>query len=57
MIGQNVRILKSGRHDATFFHEMFQALKLDGFWKGEVWNKRKDGSIFLEHLSISAIFD
>lgn len=57
MIGQNARILKSGRHDAAFFHAMFQTLKVDKVWKGEVWSKRKDGSIFLEQLSISAICD
>ena len=57
MIGQNARILKSGRHDAAFFHAMFETLKADKVWKGEVWSKRKDGSIFLEQLSISAICD
>jgi len=57
LIGQNARILKSGRHDAAFFHAMFQTLKADKVWKGEVWSKRKDGSIFLEQLSISAICD
>jgi len=57
MVGQNARILKSGRHDAAFFHAMYQTLKADKVWKGEVWSKRKDGSIFLEQLSISAICD
>lgn len=57
MIGQNARILKSGRHDASFFHAMFQTLEAESVWKGEVWSKRKDGSIFLEQLSISAICD
>lgn len=57
MIGQNARILKSGRHDTDFFHAMFQTLKTNKIWNGEVWSKRKDGSIFLEQLSISAICD
>lgn len=57
MSGQNARILKSGRHDAAFFQAMFQTLKADRVWKGEVWSKRKDGTIFLEQLSISAICD
>lgn len=57
IIGQNARILKSGRHDADFFHAMFQLLKTNKIWNGEVWSKRKDGSIFLEQLSISAICD
>lgn len=55
VIGQNARILKSGRHDAAFFSAMFQELLANNFWAGEVWSKRKDGSIFLERLSISAI--
>ncbi|NMM14566.1 MAG: diguanylate cyclase [Rhodoferax sp.] len=55
VVGQNARILKSGRHDATFFGAMFQQLQATKLWKGEVWNNRKDGSIYLERLSISAI--
>lgn len=54
-VGQNARILKSGRHDAAFFAAMYEQLGLTRLWKGEVWCKRKDGSIFLEELSISAI--
>lgn len=57
VIGQNARILNSGRHDKAFFGAMFQQLKTDKFWKGEVWSKRKDGTIFLEQLSISSICD
>lgn len=53
--GQNARILKSGRHDADFFSAMYQELWTRKFWKGEVWSQRKDGSIFLGRLSISAI--
>jgi len=56
-IEQNARILKSGRHDAAFFGAMFQALQANRIWKGDVWSKRKDGSVFLERLSISAICD
>jgi diguanylate cyclase (GGDEF)-like protein/PAS domain S-box-containing protein len=54
-VGQNARILKSGRHDAAFFAAMYEQLGLTRLWKGEVWCKRKNGSIFLEELSISAI--
>ena len=57
MVGQNARILISGRHDAAFFHAMFETLNADKVWKGEVWSKRKDGTVFLEQLSISAICD
>ncbi len=57
VVGQNARILKSGRHDAAFFGVMFQELRAKKLWKGEVWSKRKDGSIYLARLSISAICD
>jgi diguanylate cyclase (GGDEF)-like protein/PAS domain S-box-containing protein len=55
VVGENARILKSGRHDAAFFGAMFQQLLATKLWKGEVWSKRKDGSIYLERLCISAI--
>lgn len=55
VVGENARVLKSGRHDAAFFGAMFQQLQATKLWKGEVWSKRKDGSIFLERLSISSI--
>lgn len=57
VLGQNARILQSGRHDAAFFGAMFAQLQAHKFWKGEVWSQRKDGSIFLERLSISCICD
>lgn len=56
-VGHNARILKSGRHDVAFFQAMFQALHANKLWNGEVWSRRKEGSIFLEQLSISAICD
>ena len=55
VVGQNARILKSGRHDAAFFEAMFAQLAQTGQWKGEVWSRRKDGSHYLEELSISPI--
>jgi len=56
-IVQNARILKSGRHDAAFFADMFAKLHTSRLWTGEVWSKRKDGSIYLSRLSVSAICD
>jgi two-component system CheB/CheR fusion protein len=55
VVGQNARILKSGRHDAAFFGSMFAQLHASKLWKGEVWSKRKDSSTFLGRLCISAI--
>ncbi|MBY0242992.1 MAG: diguanylate cyclase [Burkholderiaceae bacterium] len=55
IIGKNARILKSGRHDTAFFSTMYQELSTNKLWKGEIWSLRKDGTIFLERLCISAI--
>jgi diguanylate cyclase (GGDEF)-like protein/PAS domain S-box-containing protein len=56
-VGQTPRLLKSGHHDAAFYHAMWAALKEHDRWQGEIWNKRKDGTIFAEWLSISSVVD
>lgn len=55
--GQTPRLLKSGRHSSSFYVGMWQALSEHGFWAGEIWNKNKNGTIYLEYLNIKAIFD
>lgn len=57
VLGANPKILASGRHDAAFFDELWSSLKRDGFWQGEIWNRRKDGQLFAALLSISAVYD
>ncbi len=54
-IGRNLRILSSGRHDAEFFREMFSILAERGTWSGEIWNRRKDGELFSELLTITMV--
>jgi diguanylate cyclase (GGDEF)-like protein/PAS domain S-box-containing protein len=54
-IGKNPRLLKSDRHDADFFRQMWQSLTGKGSWEGEIWNKKKDGSIYPEWLTINSI--
>ncbi|MBV5299777.1 MAG: PAS domain S-box protein, partial [Rhodoferax sp.] len=56
-VGQNPRILKSGRHDRNFYTAMWSALTEQGHWNGEVWNRRKDGEVFVELLTVSAVQD
>ena len=56
-IGQNPRILKSGRQHESFYREMWSSLTERGHWSGEVWNRRKSGEIYAELLTISAIRD
>ncbi len=55
VIGRTPRILKSGRQDKAFYAGMWQQIKEQGFWQGEVWNRRKLGEIYPEWLSISAV--
>ena len=54
-IGRNPRILQSGRQDAGFYRAMWDTLLDEGHWRGEIWNKRKDGTLYPEWLSISAV--
>ena len=55
VIGQTPVLLKSGHHDEGFYREMWAALKAHGHWRGEILNRRKNGEIFPEWLSISAV--
>ena len=55
LIGRNPRLLQSGRHDRTFYRELWDCLSRDGFWQGEIWNRRKTGEIYPELLAISAV--
>ena len=52
---KNPRILKSNKHSKAFYKNMWNSLITKGFWKGEIYNKRKNGEIFPEQLSITAI--
>jgi diguanylate cyclase (GGDEF)-like protein/PAS domain S-box-containing protein len=56
-VGQKPSILRSGRHDAEFYAAMWRALTADGYWNGEIWNRRKDGRVYAEMLTISAVQD
>lgn len=57
VIGKNPRILQSGMHDKQFYKKMWNDIKQHGVWKGEIWNKRKDGELYLEWLTISVVKD
>ena len=54
-VGKTPALLKSGRHDAQFYNAMHASLASTGLWQGEIWNRRKDGSIFPEWLTITAV--
>lgn len=55
VIGKNPAILSSGKHDAEFYERMNQALHEDKYWQGEIWNKRKNGELYPEFLTITAV--
>lgn len=55
--GQTPRILKSDRHPPSFYEEMWQRISKRGYWSGEIWNRRKNGEIYPEWLTISAVKD
>ncbi len=55
VIGRSPKILSSGRHTDTFYEQLWSSVLQNGYWSGEIWNRRKDGSVFPEWLSIAAI--
>ncbi len=57
VLGQNPRMLSSGRHDGLFYQAMWQQLAEKGEWFGEIWNRRKNGEVYPEMLTVSAIRD
>jgi len=56
-IGNKASILKSERQSPQFYTELWRSLAVNGRWSGEIWNRRKNGEIYPEHLTISAVRD
>lgn len=57
VMGQNPKILSSGRHDHLYYEMMWRAIDEEGYWSGEIWNRRKDGCEIVQWMSISVIYD
>jgi len=57
LIGCNPRIMKSDRHDADFYRRMWEAISQESVWHGEIWNRRKDGTLFLSSETIKTMRD
>ncbi|MEW8626702.1 MAG: EAL domain-containing protein [Candidatus Thiodiazotropha sp.] len=55
VLGKRPNFLKSGQHDELFYEEMWDRLILDGYWEGEIWNRRKNGQIYPELLRITSV--
>ena len=56
VVGRNPRFLQSGRHEPEFYARLWMTLERTGCWQGEIWNRRKNGEIFPEWLSINVIY-
>ena len=56
-IGQSPQVLKSDRQDKAFYEVMWRDLTEQGHWSGEIWNRRKDGQVYAELLTISSVRD
>jgi len=57
ILGQHMRMLRSGRHDEFFYRRMWDSIVSTGEWQGAIWNRRKGGEIYHEWLSISTVRD
>lgn len=57
VIGKNPKLIKSGRHDQAFYQSMWNNLIQAGYWRGEIWNRRKNGEIYPQWLTISTVHD
>ncbi len=55
VVGKSPRLLKSGRHDADFYRDMWETLLHTGKWQGEIWDRRKNGEVYPNWLAITAV--
>lgn len=56
VLGRDPRMLQSGLQDQDFFREMWRKIRDAGHWQGEIWNRRKNGEIFPEWLTIDTVY-
>ncbi|WP_455223518.1 EAL domain-containing protein [Kaarinaea lacus] len=54
-IGKNPKMLQSGHHDNLFYDKFWESVRTTGRWEGEIWNKRKNGEIYPEWQTITAV--
>lgn len=57
LLGQTPSLFKSGRHDRAFYEALWTELSRTGRWQGEIWNRRKNGEVFPERMSLSTVRD
>jgi diguanylate cyclase (GGDEF)-like protein/PAS domain S-box-containing protein len=57
MVGQKTSLFRSGRQDAAFYRDLWETLQHKDEWRGDIWNQRKDGSLYVQNTSITAVRD
>jgi PAS domain S-box-containing protein len=57
VLGKNPSLMSSGRHDEAFYQEIWHELLTVGRWSGELWNRRRNGEIYPEWISMTSIKD
>ncbi|WP_083944838.1 EAL domain-containing protein [Thiomicrospira microaerophila] len=57
VLGQNPRILKSGKQSKEFYQALWLSLEAKGHWYGELWNRRKNGEMYVQMTTMSAVFN
>lgn len=57
VIGKTPKLLSSGKHPTEFYVDMWHKITHEGYWQGEIWNRKKSGEIFAEFLNISSLKD
>jgi len=57
VVGRTPNILQSGRHSRAFYEEMWRSVRQTGHWQGDIWNRRQNGEIYPEWLTITAVHD
>ena len=55
VVGRNPSILQSGQHDRAFYERLWGELRVHDHWEGEIWNRRRNGNIYPEWESITAV--
>jgi diguanylate cyclase (GGDEF)-like protein/PAS domain S-box-containing protein len=56
-LGQTPKLLYSHRHDDSFYRQMWTSIEEAGYWQGEIWNRRKNGELYPEWLTLSTVRD
>lgn len=57
LVGTNMRVFSSGRHDQTFYSKLWGGIVAEGYWQGEIWDRRKSGELFPAWFTISRLTD